>query len=625
MQAFFRPIFALSLLGGALLAGCGGQEKFANSNVALGDASRADATLADAQAGTVVEPPSKPGKYGGKMTDAAPGDPKTFNLWVSADATSSGAVGALYSPLIDRNSYTLQWRPALAELPEVSKDGLTWTFHLKPNLKWSDGQPLTADDVIFTLDVIYDLKVQTNFRESMRVDVPDGKGGFKRVPIGYKKIDERTVQFKFPVRYAPARSMLSFSIAPKHKLFAAWNKGQPKATAFNPMWGVDVDPKELVSSGPWIITSYVPGQRIVYGRNPYYWKHDAQGKTLPYLDQSVTLIVPDFNTTTLKFTSGETDILAVQQNDYQTVKAKEKQGGYTVQNLGPTFSTSYIGFNMNMKSRPAQQNPELFKLFNDARFRQAVSHAVDRQKIVRNVYDGLAMPGYGPESPADKLFFSSDVPKFDFDLDKSKALLAQCGLKPGPDGMLQFPDGKPVAFNIITNVENKLRVGIATIVSEDLKKIGVNATFTPISFNTLLARVDNKPEPGKPYPPFDWQVMILGFTGGVEPNDGVQIWGSGGNLHQWDPYQEKPHRPWEAQIDGLFRQGAQEMDEAKRKAVYANFQKIVGEQQPLVYTVVPDSIVALRNKYGNIKPNAVGGVTWNIEEIYDTSATRNTP
>jgi len=635
MKNLSRPLFSLSLLrilpvgvsllGAALLSGCGGQEKFADSNVAVGDQSRADASLVDAQNGAVVEPVAKPGKYGGKITESAPGDPKTFNLWVSADATSSGAVSPLYSSLLERNPYTLQWRDSLAELPEVSKDGLTWTFHLKPNLKWSDGEPLTADDVIFTLDVIYDPKVQTNFRESMQVDVPDGKGGFKRQPLGYKKIDERTVQFKFPARYAPARDMLSFSIAPKHKLFAAWSKGQPNATAFNPTWGVDVDPKELVSSGPWIISSYIPGQRIVYDRNPYYFKHDKQGRPLPYLDQDVQLIVPDFNTTTLKFTSGETDVLSVQQNDYQTVKAKEADGGYTVRNLGPTFTTSYIGFNLNMKSKPALQNQELFKLFNDQRFRQAVSHAVDREKIVRNVYDGLARPGYGPESPANKLFFSPDVPHFDFDLQKSKDLLAQCGLKAGADGMLQFPDGKPVSFNIITNVENKLRVGIATIVTEDLKKVGIGATFTPVAFNTLLARVDNKPEAGKPYPPFDWQAMILGFTGGVEPNNGNSIWTSGGNLHQWDPYQEKPHRPWEAQIDDLFRQGAQEMDDTKRKAIYAGFQKIVGEQQPLVYTVVPDSIVALRNKYGNIKPCPVGGVTWNIEEIYDLSATRDAP
>ncbi|RYG72743.1 ABC transporter substrate-binding protein [bacterium] len=619
----FLPLIALA---GITLAGCGGQEKFADSNTAVSDTSRADKDLVDAQDGKVVEPPSELGKYGGKITDAVLGDPKTFNLWVSADASSTGAVSSLYSSLIERNSYTLEWEGALAELPKIEDQGLTWTFTLKPDLKWSDGQPITADDVIFTLDVIYDPKVQTNFAEGMKLDVPDGKGGFKRAPVGYKKLDARTVQFKFPVQYAPARDILSFQIAPKHKLFKFWNQGQPKSTAYNPAWGVDVDVKELVSSGPWILKQYVPGQRMVYGRNPNYWKKDAKGRRLPYLDQQVSLIVPDVNTTTLKFLSKETDVLAVPQNDYKTVKAQESQGNFTVRNMGPTTSTSYLGFNMNMRSKPAKENPELFKLFNDARFRRAVSHAVDRQKIVTNIYEGLARPGYGPESPANKLFFSPDVPKFEFDLAKAKQLLAEIGLKDSNgDGMLEMSNGKKVSFNIITNVENKLRVGQATIITSDLKKIGLDASFTPISFNALISRVDNKPEPGKSYPPYDWEAMILGFTGGIEPNGGRNIWTSTGNLHQWEPYQDKPVRPWEAKIDELFRTGGQEMDEVKRKAIYADFQKIVGEEQPFIYTVIPDAIMGLRNKYGNIKPCPIGLVTWNIEEIYDKSATREQP
>ena len=197
-----------------LLSGCGGQEKFANSNTVVSD-STADKGVADAQSGTVVEPKSELGKYGGKMTDATISDPKTFNYWVSADNGSTGAVGGLYSSLIERNSYTLEWEAGLAELPEVSADNLTWTFHIKPNLKWSDGAPIDADDVIFTLDMLYDEKVQTNMRESLMLDAPDGKDAdgkekYKRVPLQYKKLGPLKVEFKFPVAYAPARSILNF-------------------------------------------------------------------------------------------------------------------------------------------------------------------------------------------------------------------------------------------------------------------------------------------------------------------------------------------------------------------------------------------------------------------------------
>jgi len=622
-------LFLLSLsLFPVVLSGCGGQEKFANSNTVVSN-STADSGVADAQNGKVVEPPSTPGKYGGKMTESTISDPKTFNLWVSADAGSTGTVGPLYSALIERNYYTLEWEPALAELPTISKDGLTWTFKMKDGLKWSDGAPITVDDVIFTLDMIYDEKVQTNFREGMILDAPDGKGGYKRAPLKYRKVDGKSVEFKFPVAYAPARSILNFSIAPKHKLEKFWKQGQPKTTGMNPAWGVDVDVKELISSGPWIITEYKPGQRVVYARNPNYWKKDEQGRPLPYLDQYVTLIVPDTNTTTLKFTSGETDVLSsIKQDDYKTIKAGEEKGNYKALNLGPTTTTNFFALNLNMKSKPAKANPELFKLFNDKRFRQAISHAVDREKIVRNVFDGLAQPGYGPETPANKAFYTPDIPKFEYNLDLAKQKLNEIGLKDSDgDGVLEMSNGKPVQFNIITNVENEARRNVAAIITADLKKIGLGVSFSPISFNTLLSRVDNKPEAGKPYPPFDWQAMILGFTGGIEPNDGKNVWMSAGNLHQWDPYQTpgKPNRDWEAKIDDLFRKGAQEMDETKRKAIYADFQKIVGEEQPMIYTVVPDALSALRNKYGNVKPSSLGGVTWNIEEIYALDATRDKP
>ena len=616
-----RPLHLLALLPILALAGCGGQERFANSNAAVNDDSRQTVGLADAQGGEAVEPKSDPGKYGGSLTDSALGDPKTFNLWVSADASSGDAVGNLFSSLINRNLYTLQWESGLAELPEVSPDGLTWTFAMKPGLKWSDGQPLTADDVMFTLDVIFDEKVQTNMREGMKVDVPDGKGGFKRQAIKYKKIGADKIAFTFPVPYAPARDIINIQVAPKHALYADWKAGK-----FNPKWGIDTDVTKIVCSGPYIFESYVPGQRMVYKRNPYYWKKADNGDQLPYIDRLVTLIVPDSNTTTLKFLAGDTDVMAVQQSDYKTVVAKSQAKGFVVTNLGPTTTTNFLSFNMNMKSKPAKQNPELFKLFNDVRFRQAVSRAINREQIVRNVYDGLARPGYGPETPANKLFFSKDVPRFEYDPAKAKAMLQDIGLKDSNgDGILELPNGKPVSFNIITNVENRLRVGTATIITSDLKKIGLDASFTAIAFPTLISRVDNQIEPGKAYPPFDWQAMILGLTGGVEPNNGVNVWNSAGNLHQWEPYQTKPTRPWEAQIDTLFREGAQQMDTTKRKAIYADFQKIVGEQQPYIYTVVPDAIVALYDHYGNVKPCPLGGVTWNLEELFDRKATRSKP
>jgi peptide/nickel transport system substrate-binding protein len=463
-------------------------------------------------------------------------------------------------------------------------------------------------------------------RESMLLDVPDGKGGFKRAPLGYRKVDDRTIEFKFPVRYAPARDILSFPIAPRHKLEAAFKAGQPSSTRFNSTWGVNVNVKELVSSSAWLLQEYVPGQRLVYVRNPNYWKKDEQGRPLPYLDKYVVIIVPDTNASVLKFRAGDTDLLGIgQYTEYPELKRGEAKGNYKILNLGPTWGNSFLSLNMNPRSQVARDKPHLVELFRDARFRRAVSHAINRERLIKNVFLGFAQPMYGPESPANKAFFNAGVAKYEYSVEKAKALLNEIGARDSNgDGIVEYK-GKPVRFNILTNVENKTRISIATNITDDLRKIGVNAIFTPINFNKLVAYLDAKPEKGKPYPPYNWESIVLGFTGSPDPNNGRSIWTSSGNLHQWYPYQTKPDTPWEAEIDRIFREGAQEMDEAKRKALYDQWQVIAGEQLPLIYTVVPEGLLALRNGFGNIKPSSLGGVLWNLEEVYSLKATRDTP
>jgi peptide/nickel transport system substrate-binding protein len=608
------PFLLLSALAGLALAGCPGRPSGGGATTGTGAGSGTNAAAAGTYAslmGKEEEPPSVAGRYGGDFKSASISDPKTFNLWVSAETSSSDVLNPLYEPLNQRNSYTLKFEPRLAALPEISADGLTYTYRLKEGLTWSDGRPLTADDVIFTLDVVFDPTTQTIMREGMMVDVVGADGSIKREPFKYRKVDGRTVEFTLPQKYAPAESIFSFPIAPRHKL-----EGPHKAGKFNSTWGVNTPPSELVSSGAWLIKEYAPGQRIVYTRNPRFSLKSKDGKQqpLPYLDQYVYLIVPDLNTTTLKFRSGDTDILGVQQPDYPGIKKDEEaKGTYEVMNRGPAWGFSYLGFNMNPESKV---DKNLIYLFRDVRFRRAVSHAVNRDRIANDLFLGLAQPSYGPVTPANKAFYNPDVPKYEYDLDKAKALLAEIGLKDANNnGILEY-QGKDVKFNILTNTENGLRKQMATIVAEDLKNIGLGAQFTPINFNDLVRRLDS--------PPYDWQAVILGFTGGPEPNDGSNIWRSSGPSHQWWPKQKKPGTEWEAEIDKLWVQGAQELDPAKRKQIYDRWQQIVGEQQPFTFLVTPEQITALNKGFGNVKPASLG-VLWNLEEFFAVNAPRATP
>lgn len=596
---------ALLLLGasGLTLAGCGGPPPVAGT-AADGGPSGPAGTTSNSE-----EPASEPGKYGGTFTEATISDPKTFNYWVSSDNASSTSIAPLLEPLNTRNAYTLEFEPRLADLPKISEDGLTYTYTLRDGVVWSDGRPITADDVIFTLDVLFDPKTETIQRESMMVDVTQADGTVKREPFKYRKIDDRTVEFVLPQRYAPANDIFSFLIAPKHKL-----EGPYKAGKFNSTWGINTPPSQLVSSSAWLMKEYVPQQRIVYVRNPKFWLKSEDGKPLPYLDEYRVLIVPELATTTLKFRNNETDVLAVQQPDFPTIKKGESAGDYTVINRGPGWGFNYLGFNMNPDSKV---DKTLVKLFQDTRFRQAMSHAINRQRMVDDIFLGLARPLYGPVSPANSVFYQENIPKFEYDLEKAKAKLAEIGLKDANgNGILEY-NGKDVKFNILTNTENDLRKSMATIITNDLKKIGIGAQFVPITFTDLVRRLDSVP--------YDWEASILGFTGGPEPHNGSNIWRSSGPSHQWWPKQKTPATEWEAEIDKLWAQGAQELDPVKRKAIYDRWQEIVGEQQPFNFTVVTDQITAVRNRFGNLKPCSLGGVTWNLEEIYSKDATRDTP
>ncbi len=556
-----------------------------------------------------IAPTLMPGKYGGSMSYVGLSDPKTFNMIVSDDADTQLILANLYDNLIARNSFTLKFEPRLAALPTVSNHGLTYTFKLRPNLKWSDGQPLTADDVVFTLGVIFDPKIETLLREGMLIDTPQPNGKSKQLPFLYKEIDKQTVQFTLPAPWAPADAVFGgFPIMPKHIMEPIYKAGK-----FNSAYSVDTPPAQLVSCGPFVMSGYAPGQRLTYKPNPYFWKRGANNQALPYLSDFHYIITPDLNSMVLNFRGGGSDVLDVPASLYPPIARYAARDNYTVVDKGPDWGFAYLSFNMNPTSTMSKY-PALLHLFQDQRFRQAVSYAVDRQRIADTVYRGLAHPLWGPDTPADTIYANPQIRQYPYNPAKAAQILAQMGLTKGADGKLRY-QGQPIKFSILTNTENNSRKAMATIIEDSLNKLGMDVTFTSIQFNDLIRRMNAKP--------YDWQACVMGFTGGPEPNDGASIWRSSGPQHQWWPKQTTPATPWEARIDADFSAGAHAQTLAERKKYYYDYQAILGEQQPLIFLVYANQYTAMRNHYGNLQPSAfygMSGALWNMENIYDTRA-----
>jgi peptide/nickel transport system substrate-binding protein len=532
----------------------------------------------------------EPGRFGGTFLDSQVSDPRTFNPILAQETSSTGPLGGLFDGLVEDNGETTEVEPALAESWTTSKDGRTWTFVLRKGLQWSDGAPMTADDVVFTFKVIYDKRIPNSLQDVLTVA---GK------PIAVTKVNEQTVEFRTAEPFGPFLRSIGIGILPRHKLEAAYTSGK-----FNQTWGVNTPPKELIGTGAYVMTEYKPAQRITYLRNPHYWKVDLQGNRLPYILRLVLTIVPDQNAHRLLFQQGQTDSYGIRPREYAEFKRGEKAGRYTVYDGGPSFGTEFITFNQNPRGGlPAYK----LKWFQNQKFRQGVAYAVDRQAIADQVYAGHAIPQYGPESPADKFFFNPKVMQYPYSLERAASTLAEGGFKKGADGMLRDAEGHLVEFVVSTNADNPDRVAIGNIIRQDLEKLGMKVTLAPEAFNTLVNKLVES---------YKWEALVLGLTGGIEPHNGQNVWKSSGSLHMWNPKEPRPATPWEAEIDRLFNLASTTVDQNRRKEYYNQYQALVAEEMPVVYTTIPNSYVAVRNKFGNIKYTAFGGPFWNFPVIF---------
>lgn len=539
-------------------------------------------------------------------------DPKTFNPPFVQEAPSPTAV--MFEGLVTDNGLTGKIEPALAESWTISEDKKKIVFTLKPNLKWSDGKPLTVNDVIFTYNEVYlNEAIPTDTRDVLRI-------GESRALPTVKKLDERRVEFTVPEPFAPFLRVTGVPILPAHILRKYVNeKNKDGKPTFLTTWGVDTPPNKIVVNGPYALERYDTSQRVIFRRNPYYWRKDSQGQQQPYIERWVWQIVESTDVSLMQFRSGSLDQIPVPPDVFSLVKREEKRGNFSIFNGGPASGTTFISFNLNKAKNSNGQpivNPIKSRWFNTMEFRQAVAYAIDRQTMINNTFRGLGAPQNSPISVQSPFYLTPEngLKVYDYNLEKSKELLLKAGFKYNSEGQLLDWDGNRVRFTLMTNSGNKIREAMGAQIKQDLSKIGIQVDFTPINFGTLVDKLSNTR---------DWESYLLGLTGGVEPNDGANVWNSKGGLHSFNQG-PAPNEPpikgwvvsdWEKEIDRLMIAGAQELDETKRKAIYAEFQNIVQEQVPVIYLVNPLSLAAVRDRIEGIKFSALGGAFWNIHEL----------
>ncbi len=551
--------------------------------------------------------PGEVGRPGGRLVVSLRGEPKTLNPLIAADARSREVIAVMQADLVHINRATQLTEPALAKSWKISPDGLAYTLALRQGIKFSDGQPLDADDVLFTFRVYLDESVHATQRDLLIVG---GK------PIVVRKVDALTVVFQLAKTYGVGERLFDgLAILPRHLLEKPYQEGK-----LGQIGSLVTASDQWAGLGPFRLKEYVAGQRLVLERNPYYWKSDAKGNRLPYVDELVFLFVSNADAQVLKFQSGEIDMISQLGAENFSVLSRQ-QRGYTMLDAGPGLEYNFLFFNLSDAGEKA--SPETLrkqKWFREVKFRQAASAAVDREAIVRLVYQGRGAALWGLVAPGNRRWGNEKLAHPARSLERARTLLKEAGFSwsNGPQGEFTLLDsgGKPVEFSILTSSSNADRAKMAALIQDDLKQLGMRVQVVPLEFRSLLDRVTQTKE---------YDACVMGMASfDADPNSDINVWLSSGGMHWWNPSQAPPATPWEAEIDRLIEEQMSARSFEQRKKIYDRAQEVLTENQPMIFLASPNILAGAKNSIGNFHPAVLEPyVLWNVEQLYLKMGTEN--
>jgi len=541
--------------------------------MALGVSCHSAGGTADANSAT-ARPPRPP------LAIAVIGNPGTFNPIVADDPAARTVGGAIFDTLLRLDPDTAEARPNLATNWSLDPSGTIYTFELRDDVRWQDGEPFGADDVVFTLAAIRAIP-DNAYASFLNVD---------GAPIGVEKVAEHSVRFTLPRPYAPFLHSLIIPIVPRHLL-------GDDGTAIAERWGTDTAVGDIVGTGPFRIAEYAANERILLERNPTYWRSREDGTRLPLLDHYVIRIAADRKTARDWFLAGAIHIFNPRFDEASDLIAAAKRD-FAVRAVGPDTASLFVTFNRNPfhYRRDDKIDPRL-TWFQDTRFLVAVAHSIDKRAMIDKALDGHGVPEVSYLSPANQ-FYDTELTDYTYDPQLARSILESAHyIDRDGDGIREDANENPITFSLCTNEGNPLRERMAKLLIGNLADVGIRVTLERLSFPALFERLDAT---------YAWDAMLIGFTGGIDPASSENLLRSTGDLHVWHPAQQMPASAWEAQIDDLLDSGSRELDPTKRRDIYWHVQEILHRELPMIPLVRPTLFVAYRRDVENFSPSPWG-------------------
>jgi peptide/nickel transport system substrate-binding protein len=531
------------------------------------------------------------GKAGGTLTLAIGSAPTTFMYYGAIDGAAQRVAQHMFNGLIESNLATGKIEPALAESWTVSNDGKVYTFKLRQGVKWHDGVEFTADDVVFTFDQII-----TN-KEARGGDFANFSSG--GVKYKFEKVDKYTVKFSLPFSSGAFLVQMRTFIMPKHKLLKFTEEGGGKAADINGAWATNSNLSDIVGTGAYKLVSYTANQKVVLEKNPDFWAVDSKGSALPYINklEYVVLIGPAAQEAAFK--NGTLDALDISGAQFPDYKAQERAGAKwkVVSQLRDAIygSPPHLAFNFVAK------DTALAKVFSDLRFRKAINSAINRKRVIEDVYNGQAqLPGHMGVPPAGRFYADTTRYLGDFDLKAANTALDAMGLKDTDgDGVRNIGAGKQLEFSLTYGTDSTIWVPLANIFQSDFKSIGVKVNLKGVLSSTLLGTGLGS----------DWEAIFVALGDQPDPELRKPIWQPGGSLYYWNQA-TKPlvaggaanfakMTTWEKRLWEIFDQGTKSANQNERLALYQEGQNILAQYMPVLMIAKPANITVVRDTLSN--------------------------
>ncbi len=518
-------------------------------------------------------------------------EPESFNRLVTASAAVDAITHLIHAPLIKVDRTSGELTPWLAERWDAIGP-TSYRLHLRHGVRFSDGAPFTADDVVFTFRAVYDPRVNSALASGLLVD---GQ------PLVVTAEGPHTVRIDFPAPYGPGLAMLDpLPILPRHRLGPALETGR-----FAEAWAASAPPEEIAGLGPFAVEQVRAGESITFISNPYYFRAGEDGG-LPRAGRLVIRVVPDQSAEMIQLESGAADFVTsgLRAEDIAAFRALEAEGRVRLHDVGVALDPNALWFDLRPGAPSAAARPWL----QSRELRRAISHAVSRRRIIDTVFLGAAEPVVTPITPGHGAWHASDVAAHAHDPAEAARLLEAVGLTDRDgNGIREDADGREARFTLLTQRGHTIRERMASIVQDDLAKAGIAVDVVPLEVGSLISRIGGG----------DYDAVLFGLqASAVDPALNLDFWMPSGVFHFWHPSQAAPANAWEARLASLMERVVRATDQAERHRHFHDAQRLFAEELPAIYFAAPRVILATSARLEGATPTVLQPhVLWQPERL----------